>query len=352
MSDTGGFTARPSPAPRATSFAPRAMTDVDWDLVFRYFGDECSPEERDRFERWLAADAQRRVIVDAAVTAAGRALDAMPATMPARPPRVFTASTRRAGRPAWLLPVAASLVIALGGAVLMKYPGLSGSRVPRAASALRVAQTVRGGRQELRLADGTRVVLGPASTLRYPAEFGAGARDVELVGEGYFEVTHDAAHPFRVRAGHASAEDIGTAFGVRAYPEDSVVRVVVAEGSVALGAATAGAARPVPLMPGQLGSLARGEATPTVRQVNVAAHLGWLDDRLTFDETPLAEVVAQLGRWYDAPFRIADPMLASRTLTASFTTEPLADVLAALAPVLDVRFDRVADTVVVRAARH
>jgi transmembrane sensor len=327
------------------------MTDVDWDLVFRYFGNECSPAERDRLERWLAADPERRAIVDAAVTAAGRALDAMPAPR-VRPAPVFAASTRGARRPAWLLPAAASLVIALGATVLMKYPAGTGRAAPAAASTLRVAQTVRGGRQELRLADGTRVVLGPASTLRYPAEFGAGARDVELVGEGYFEVTHDAAHPFRVHAGHASAEDIGTAFGVRAYAEDSVIRVVVAEGSVALGADAPGAARRVPLTAGQLGTLGRGHTIPVVRRVNVAAHLGWMDGRLVFDETPLAEVVAQLGRWYDAPFRIADPALASRTLTASFTTEPLGDVLAALAPVLDVRFERVADTVVVRAARR
>jgi transmembrane sensor len=292
------------------------------------------------------------VIVDAAVAAAGRTLDVMPATTPARFPRVFAASARRASRPGWLLPVAASLVIVLGGAVLMKHPAWRGAGAPAAVSALRVAQTVRGGRQELRLADGTRVVLGPASTLRYPAEFGAGARDVELVGEGYFEVTHDATHPFRVRAGHASAEDIGTAFGGRAHPEDSVVRVVVAEGSVALSAATPGVGRRVPLTAGQLGSLARGNAMPTVQRVNVAAHLGWLNGRLTFDETPLAEVVAQLGRWYDAPFRIAEPALASHRLTASFTTEPLGDVLAALAPVLDVRFERVADTIVVRAARR
>jgi transmembrane sensor len=328
------------------------MTDVDWELVFRYFGNECSPEERERFERWLAADPQRQVIVDAAVAAAGRALDAEPAAVPVRRQRVFGSPSTRTRRPAWLLPVAASLVVAVGGALLMKYPAGTVGRRAGGAVAVRVAQTVRGGRQELRLADGTRVVLGPASTLRYPAEFGAGSRDVELTGEGYFEVTHDAAHPFRVRAGHAAAEDIGTAFSVRAYPEDSVVRVVVAEGSVALGAAAPGASPAVPLTPGQLGSLAKGSAVPTVRRVNVAAYLGWMDGRLAFDETPLAEVVAQLGRWYDAPFRIADPALASRTLTASFTTEPLADVLAALAPVLDVRFDRVADTVVVRAARH
>jgi transmembrane sensor len=154
-----------------------------------------------------------------------------------------------------------------------------------------------------------------------------------------------------VHAAHATAEDIGTAFGVRAYPEDSVVRVVVKEGSVSLGAAAPGARAGAVLEPGQLGSLAKGDSAATVRRVNVAAHLGWMEGRLQFDETPLAEVVAQLGRWYDAPFRIAEPSLASRRLTASFSTESLGDVLASLAPVLDVRFERRADTVIVHAAR-
>lgn len=48
------------------------MTDVDWELVFRYFGSECSPAERERFERWLAADPGHRRIVDAAIATAGR----------------------------------------------------------------------------------------------------------------------------------------------------------------------------------------------------------------------------------------------------------------------------------------
>lgn len=325
------------------------MTDVDWELVFRYFGDECSPEERERFERWLDVDPQRRVIVDAAVLAAGRTLEEIRATV--RRPRVLPAR-RGPARPAWLFPLAASIALAVGGTLLMKYPAWRGGVDVPAAAPLRVAQTVRGGRQELRLADGTRIVLGPASTLRYPADFGAGSRDVELTGEAYFEVTHDAAHPFRVRAGHAQAEDIGTAFGVRAYPEDSVVRVAVRDGSVALGAATRGATARAVLTPGQLGTLARGKTAAVVTRVNVDASLAWMNGRLAFDETPLGEVLTQLGRWYDAPFRLADPSLASRTLTASFSTESLDDVLSALAPVLDVRFERVADTVVVHAARH
>lgn len=324
------------------------MTDVDWELIFRYFGNECSPDERERFERWLAADPQRRVIVDAAVVAAGRTLEETRPTT--RPPRVLTA--RRTTRSAWILPLAASIAVAVGGTLLLKYPGMRGVVDAPAAAPLRVAQTVRGGRQELRLADGTHIVLGPASTLRYPTEFGRGPREVELSGEAYFEVTHDAAHPFRVRAGHAQAEDIGTAFGMRAYPEDSVVRVTVKEGSVALGAATQGATAGAVLTPGQLGALARGRTAAVVTRVNVDVSLAWMTGRLAFDETPLSAVLAQLGRWYDTRFRLADPSLASRTLTASFSTESLSDVLSALGPVLDVRFERIADTVVVHAIRH
>jgi transmembrane sensor len=321
------------------------MIDVDWELVFRYFGNECSAEERERFERWLAADPQHQAIVNAAVMAAGRTLEGMRTT--AASPRLLVAHRRPASRPAWLVAAAASVVLLLGGSLLMKVTVRTGSDT-RSVPALRLAQTARGGRQTLRLNDGTRVVLGAGSSLRYPAAFGDGARDVYLTGEGFFEVVHDGAHPFRVHAGHATAEDIGTAFGVLAYTADSTVRVVVAEGSVSLGSAIRGAVSGTVLTPGQLGTLGKGDALPTVRRVNVDTYLAWTEGRLVFDDASLSEVVEQLGRWYDTPVRIADPALASRTLTASFSTESLSDVLTSLAPVLDVRFERIADTVVVR----
>ena len=64
------------------------------------------------------------------------------------------------------------------------------------------------------LADGSRVVLGPDSRLTVPADFGSGARAVELEGDGYFDVRHDAAKPFAVRVGQALVEDVGTTFRV------------------------------------------------------------------------------------------------------------------------------------------
>jgi transmembrane sensor len=322
------------------------MSDVDWELLFRYYGNECTPAERETFERWLAQDPAHRAIVDAAVMAAGRTLKKERATI--RPPRVLVVHGRPAPRKAWQLAAAAALLLAVGGTYIRKYSGSDGWPGSQTAPAMQVARTAPGSRTELRLADGTRVMLGAASSLRYPRDFGSGARDVFLTGEGYFEVAHDASHPFRVHAGHATAEDVGTAFGVTAYAEDSTVRVVVAEGSVALGASTS-AGHQALLTRGQLGTLARGADTPDVRRVNVYSYLAWTHGRLAFDETPLPEVASQLGHWFGTHVTIADPSLRARTLTASFTTESLDDVLAALGPSLDVRFERSGDRVIVRA---
>lgn len=323
------------------------MIDVDWELLFRYLGGECTPSERTEFERWLAADPEHLALLESAALAGERVLAAGSAVGRGTP-----ASRRTApARPMAFL-AAAVLAVVLGGVVALRVAAL------RKASGIvqyDVARTGRGQRGTLRLSDGTRVILGPSSTLRHPSRFGEQARDVELTGEAYFEVVHDARRPFRVHAGGATAEDLGTAFGVRAFPDDSVVRVVVAKGMVSLTRTDSGAAlrpqrRGTVLRAGELGQLAAGGAIPSVEQVDVDAYLGWMRGELAFDDTPLAEAMAQLGRTYDREVRIGDGSLARRRVTGRFRGEPLSAVLAALEQTLGVRFERDGDTIVVRRA--
>lgn len=324
------------------------MSDVDWDLVFRYFGGECSAEEHQEFEQWLAADPRRRVVVEAAAAAAGRSLAEL--RHGSSRLRVRVATHWLARNASWQMgAAAAALLLLASGALLWTERGGDSAAAAREAAPLRIARTQPGERRTFGLSDGTRVVLGAASSLRYPAEFGPGSREVFLVGEGFFDVVHDAAHPFRVHAGHAMAEDIGTQFGVLAFAGDSVVRVVVREGSVSLGTVPGSASPGALVVRGQLGTLAKGGGHASVHAVNVDAYLGWTEGKLVFDDTPLAEALAALGHWYGVPFRVADRALMSRTLTASFTTQSLSDVLTALAPVLDVRFESVDGAVVVHS---
>jgi transmembrane sensor len=315
------------------------MSHVDWDLLFRYLGEECSVEERARVVAWLAEDERHSMILESAKVAGGRSL----ATLPVLSRGIVREEPRRVSM--WVAAAAAGMVVVAGGALMLRaFNAPAPARVP--SPVMHTATTGPRQRDTLRLEDGTRVVLGANSTLRYPVPFAGGSREVSLAGEGYFEVTHDTQHPFRVHAGHATAEDLGTSFGVRVNAADSSVQVVVADGMVALGGAKTPLARAAVLRRNELGMLANGSTVASVRQVNADVYLGWAKGRLVFDETPLSEVAAQLARWYGVEVRVTDTAHASR-LSATFTNESLSEVLAALAPVLDVRFEREGNAVVI-----
>jgi transmembrane sensor len=330
------------------TFHRSVVSDIDWELLFRYLGGDCDADEQRRVDDWLAEPGHRATI-DAAAVAAEHVLRRIPAAAPLHIAAADRRSTRQ--RKVRVLAVAAAVLVAAAGLRAWRTAATNPDRADRSRPT-KVAATGSGQRAVLRLADGTRVMLGVASSLRYPVAFAGQSRDVSLSGEGYFEVAHDGRRPFRVHANGATVEDIGTSFGIRAYDTDSVVGVVVAEGIVAFSAAAGIRGQRTRLHAGQRGRLAKGAIAPAVDTVDVTASLGWTQGRLEFDATPLPEVLAELERWYDVRLRIGDPSLARRRLTASFTSASRADVLSAIAVALDVQYTRAADTLVLVPAPH
>ena len=92
--------------------------------------------------------------------------------------------------------------------------------------------TPRGGQYQLTLSDGTRVWLNAASSIRFPVEFLADERRVEITGEVYFDVAHNDHQSFIVHAGSSVIEDLGTAFNVTAYEDEGSVKTTLVEGIV------------------------------------------------------------------------------------------------------------------------
>lgn len=320
------------------------MLDIDWELMFRYCGQECSPEERARFERWLAADPRHQEFFDAVVRGAWRTLapEPTPPAMRALPPRhqAPTAGRRAAFAWAWRTGLAAAVI--LGIVVGVRRSGL----LPASSSPAQRERTVAtrpGERAQLTLADGTRVTLAPASTIRYSSDATGAERAVTLTGEAAFVVVHDAAHPFVVRAGGGEVRDVGTTFDVRAYPDDPQLDVVVQDGTVDLRAAGDRTLPNQRLDRGERGRLTAGGVV-RVTTVDPAHYLAWTTGRLVFDETPLEEVVRELTRWYGAQVVIADPTLRARDFTGSFDQEPLRDVLGLIADAVHARVEWRADT--------
>ena len=258
--------------------------------------------------------------------------------------------------------VAAAALIGVSFAALHSW-GIFSSKPTAVSRETREYTTSRGQRATIELADGTTLVLAPGSRLRYVYPIsGAGVRDAYLVGEALFSVAHDTTRPFVVHAKNTTTLDIGTTFGVRAFDE-SPIRIAVVEGSVALGADanlrpgndSGSALQPVSgpasyprliangitvLQAGEVASRAPDGVTTVSRDKDIGALLGWTEGKLVFDGVPLREALPALERWYDLDIKLAHPSLAGRPFTATFTTEPVTQVLNRIALALDMRVER------------
>jgi transmembrane sensor len=148
-----------------------------------------------------------------------------------------------------------------------------------------------GGRYKLVLPDGTRVWLNAASSLRYPTAFTGAIRRVELTGEGYFEVAKDPMFPFEVVASGNVIRVLGTHFNVNAYTNEPVLKVALEEGSVQVNNHSR-------LKPGQL-ALLKPDGTIETVDADIEAELAWKNNQFIFHQTPVADVMRQISRWYN-----------------------------------------------------
>lgn len=151
---------------------------------------------------------------------------------------------------------------------------------------------------QLTLADGTLVWLNTASSIKYPTAFTGNERMVELTGEAYFEVKHDAGKPFRVQTKNIAVNVFGTGFNVSAYEDDEQTNVVLVRGSVALSAK--GGVLIKQLVPGNLASFPAGAERIDVANVNTDEYVSWKMGYLLFRQAPLEQLVKRVSRYYDA----------------------------------------------------
>jgi transmembrane sensor len=202
--------------------------------------------------------------------------------------------------------------------------------------------TLAGQQATVTLADGSRVNLGPATTLSVTAATSSSeeSMDVHVVGQALFTVAHHANRSFHVRTGSAVARVLGTAFLVRQYATDRVARIVVTEGRVSLSGVrnTANVSANHVLTANMLGIVDDSGQVKMIPNIRVEEYIGWTKGQLVFQDTPARDVVADLGRAYDVDIRIVDSTRASQPLswTVPVARWSVTHVLELLGDALDV----------------
>jgi ferric-dicitrate binding protein FerR (iron transport regulator) len=190
--------------------------------------------------------------------------------------------------------------------------------------------TDNGQRANILLPDGSTVILNVASRLDLPADFGAAHRALTLHGEGLFTVMHQGGAPFTVTVGQSTIRVLGTTFAVRRYNSDTVTKVAVREGRVAVHAAVVDAHQQVQI-----------DANNTARVSSAdPAQFSFATGMLTIDREPLKDAVAELDRWYDVDIRVQDTSVAMHLLQGTFKTGSVNDLAAMLEYTFGVRVVR------------
>ena len=170
-----------------------------------------------------------------------------------------------------------------------------------------VFNTVRvpqGGEYTLTLSDGTRAWINAGSSITYPLHFGR-ERRVTVCGEVFFEVAHDARHPFIVSAAGMEMTVLGTSFNVMAYDDEPRVETTLVTGSLRVEANGS----QVVLTPGQQAGVEKVSGFLDVKEVNVEACTMWRHGLLVFYEESLRSICRKLERWYDVRIDTSSPSL-------------------------------------------
>lgn len=314
---------------------------------------QADPAHRAALARWhddwrqldaLPADGvaqlRQQLAADLAAEAAANPA-ANPATDPVAGPRAGAPALR--GRRDWLAglaafaPRAALATVALSAAGGGYLAWSSWQQQPLYAGDFR---TLRGQQQDITLPDGSMLRLD--TDTRVAVALYRERREVRLLGgQAVFQVQGDRARPFEVLAGAVRVTVVGTRFSVRHTPDIAgaeEVRVQVEEGRVRVAG---GAGSPVMELRGgqRIAADADGQLG-LIGQVAEAGIAPWRDGRITFDNTPLAQVLAEFGRYGSTGLMVRDADVAALRVTGTFDPQRLENFRRVLPRVLPVALRR------------
>ena len=169
---------------------------------------------------------------------------------------------------------------------------------------LNTITTPRGGKYEVNLPDGTKVILNAVSSLTYPTKFVGNERRVSLTGEAYFEVAPNQKMPFKVESDQQVTEVLGTHFNINAYDDEQSVKTTLLEGKVRV---TINNNTSVVIHPGQQ-AIAKGNDLK-IDKVNTDDIIAWTSNTFVFDSEDLGSIMRKISRWYNVEV-VCSPELA------------------------------------------
>jgi transmembrane sensor len=237
--------------------------------------------------------------------------------------------------------IAASMVMA-AAFFYMTNTGVRRDFLANEKQPLQVRKNTGNEAQQFMLPDGSYVTLKPESSVKFSPDFNTPTREVDLEGEGFFEVVHRDDQPFLVYAKDVTTKVLGTSFTVRAFKDDKDVVVAVRTGRVSVSTKldkSAGKSEVI-LTANQRLVFNKDQERISRGLVDSPQPLAAQEDimRLRFEEAPVTEIFNAIEKLYGVDIMVDDAVLASCTLTTSITDGDLYNKLDIITRAIGARY--------------
>ncbi|MDR2773533.1 MAG: DUF4974 domain-containing protein [Tannerella sp.] len=183
-----------------------------------------------------------------------------------------------------------------------------------------VIEAPKGAKTKMFLPDGTLVWLNASSKIIYSQGFGVSDRNVDLTGEGYFEVTGNAKLPFRVKTGELQVNVLGTKFNFSNYPDNEEAIVSLIEGKVQVRNLM-NVNEEKNMSPDEKAFLNKKTGQMRILSHKTFPSSEWTNGYLCFDNELLPDIVKALERSYDVKISIADKSLETARFYSDFSQQ-------------------------------
>ena len=182
----------------------------------------------------------------------------------------------------------------------------------------------RGHKAILTLPDGSKAWLNSESKLTYYSDYNKKKRELQLEGEGYFEVAHNPKKPFVVKSNDMAVEALGTVFEVKAYSDDNLISSVLMKGKIRV--TTPGGV--AVLAPNQ--RILYDKKTHKMNQQDVARSddfASWKNNELRFEDESLQDIAKSIQRIYNVKIVFTDEKTKNYHFTGTVPNDSLEGVL-------------------------
>ena len=317
-----------------------------WDLIAKYYANECNQDEKDELFTWLDKDEENHILfnqikqdleiininksmnkvnVDSAWDKVKNRIQEDEQDLP-----IIEETKTRILQFSSVLKYAAAIIILIS-------IGFFSTKIYQRISSDNLTYTyaeINEQGKEVILPDGTTVVLNSDSKISYPKAFASNERRVELEGEAFFDVTKNPEKPFIIESKNAEIRVLGTSFNVNANLPDNKVEVFVKTGLVQLSRKKDGNEK-ILIKPGNIGLLTENSLVKSENQnENI---ISWKTREIIFKENNLIDVINSLNNIYKTNITCNDENVLNLRYTSTFRDQEIDSILSVICLTFDLK---------------